>query len=86
MSRKSRETILKRVREQKRREKAVLKRERRLARKQGKNEDGEYEEGEYEEGEYEEGQEPVEGEAEAETIDNPVEEVAAAQVVPPEQS
>ena len=88
MSRKSRETILKRVREQKRREKAVLKRERRLARKQGKNEtdeDGEYEEGEYEEGEYEEGEEPAEGNADAETIDNPVEEVAATRGVPPEQ-
>jgi hypothetical protein len=83
MSRKSRETILKRVREQKRREKAVLKRERRLARKQSKNDTDD--DGEFEEGEYEEGAEPVEGDTDAETVDDPVEEVAAARVIPPER-
>jgi hypothetical protein len=39
VGRKSRETIMKRVRENKRREKAALKRERRLARKQGRDPD-----------------------------------------------
>jgi hypothetical protein len=83
MSRKSRETILKRVREQKRREKAVLKRERRLARKQAKNNpEGD---SEFEEGEYEEGEEPIAPADESETIDDPIEEVAASRSVTPEQ-
>ena len=69
MSRKSRETILKRVREQKRREKAALKRERRLARKQGKNLD------EDEEFEVLDGPAPTSDDTEEETVDNPIEEV-----------
>jgi hypothetical protein len=74
MSRKSRETILKRVREQKRREKAALKRERRLARKMAKNAP---EEGEFEGEDVDElapGEEIAPGE---ETVDEPIEKIFA---------
>ena len=72
MSRKSRETILKRVREQKRREKAQLKRERRLARKQGKDapDDDQLEE-----------LDAAENGPEDDTVDDPVEEVVGGPAV-----
>jgi hypothetical protein len=74
MSRKSRETILKRVREQKRREKAALKRERRLARKMAKGSPEEGEEGYEGEDEDEIGLGVADG-GDVDTADEPIEAV-----------